>query len=205
MPASDPIDRVWRRARPQLLFVLLWPAVMWAVFIIDMLIPDGLAQLDHLGIWPRQIMGLPGVAAAPFLHVDIWHLLANTMPLVVLGAVLITGGRRLFMEVFVFTAAVSGMGAWLFGQGGRVHEGASGVIYGMLGYILARGWFSRQPVWLAVSLVVGFFHLGSVIGLLRIDPLVSWSSHFWGLAGGIALAWWRYGQNGRRPTNPGGL
>jgi membrane associated rhomboid family serine protease len=75
----------------------------------------------------------------------------------------------------------------------------------MLGFILARGWFSRQPVWLAVSLVVGFFHLGSVIGLLRIDPLVSWSSHFWGLAGGIALAWWRYGQNGRRTTGAGGL
>jgi membrane associated rhomboid family serine protease len=184
------------------MFALAWPAAMWAVFVVDALLPNSIARLDNLGIWPRSIAGLPGIAAAPFLHADIWHLLANTISFCVLGAVLVTSGRRLFTEVIVTTAIISGSGAWLFGQGGRPHEGASGVIYGMLGFLLARGWFSRKPVWAIISLVVGFFQLGSVFGLLRIDPNISWSSHFWGFIGGITLAWWRYGRDPARALPP---
>ena len=199
MPVTETVDRFRRRAFARLSVVLVWLGAMWAVFLLDVILPDSLIRLDQQGIRPREVRGLFGIPAAPFLHVDIWHLLANTLPVIILGWILSLSSRRLFLTVFVVTGTVSGLGSWLFGQGDLIHEGASGVIYGMLGFLLARGWFARHLGWTLVSLVIAFFHLGALFSLLKVDPHISWSGHFWGFAGGIGLAWWLHGRPADSP------
>jgi membrane associated rhomboid family serine protease len=185
----------WLSAKRHLMLVLVFVGMLWAVFIVDWLLPDDWLHLGAWGIRPREVSGVFSIAVAPFLHVDFWHLLANTIPLLVLGWILVLSGRALFVRVCVVTGLTSGAGAWVFGQGGVIHEGASGVLFGMLGFLLARGWFARRLVWALTSLIVGLFYLGEVLSLLRTsNPQISWSSHFWGFAGGIALAWWMYGR-----------
>lgn len=184
----------WATAKQHLMLVLLCVGVLWVVFIVNTAMPAEWVDMREWGIHPRTVSGLFSIAAAPFLHVDIWHLLANTLPLVILGWVLVVSGRMLFLRVCLVTALTSGAGAWAFGQGEMIHEGASGVLFGLLGFLLARGWFARRLVWALTSLGVGLFYFGQVLSLLRADQHISWASHFWGLAGGIAMAWWMYGR-----------
>ena len=150
----------WATAKKHLFLVLLCVGLLWVVFIVDTALPDSVVDLRKWGIRPRTISGFFSIAAAPFLHVDFWHLLANTLPLVILGWILVVSGRALFVRVCVVTALTSGAGAWAFGQGDLVHEGASGVLFGLLGFLLARGWFARRLSWALTSLGVGLFYLG---------------------------------------------
>ena len=195
MSIRDYFQTRWLEARSRFMLVLVWIGVLWAVHIVDWMLPDTFLELKQLGIRPRELAGLPGIAAAPFLHVDIWHLLMNTIPLAVLGWVLVMSGRGLFLRVCMVTAVSSGVGAWLFGESGRVHEGISGVIYGLQAFLMARGWFARRLSWTLIALVVTVLYTGIIFGLLKPDPGISWSSHFWGFCGGLGYAWWLYGRD----------
>jgi membrane associated rhomboid family serine protease len=192
----------WATAKKHLMLVLLFVGILWAVLIIDTALPDHWIDLRNAGIRPRTVSGLLCIFTAPFLHVNVFHLLANTLPLVILGWILVLSGRGLFLQVCAVTALTSGLGAWSLGHGDMIHEGASGVLFGLLGFLLTRGWFARRIVWTVTSACVGLFYLGEVLGLLRDSPGISWSSHFWGFVGGIGMAWWMYGRPGVQPAAP---
>ncbi len=184
----------WRRAKQHLMLVLLCAGVVWGLFIIDWAIPDSLLDLRQWGIRARTWSGIASIAVAPFIHVNLWHLMTNTLPFVTLGWITVMSGRPLFLKVCLVGGLSSGLGAWCFGQVGPPHEGASGVVFGLLGFLLTRGWFARRPAWTLTSMGVGLFYFGTVVSLLRADDGISWSSHFWGFAGGAALAWRLYGR-----------
>src|SRR2546421_463259 len=57
-------------------------ALLWAVQIANAAL-GGL--LDNFGVHPRTLFGLVGILFAPLLHASFAHLIANTLPLVVLG------------------------------------------------------------------------------------------------------------------------
>jgi membrane associated rhomboid family serine protease len=174
------------------MLVLAWVGALWAIYIVDFFLVW--FDLEPYGVRPRELGGVVGIAIAPFVHGSFFHLLANTLPLTILGWVLALSGRKIFLEVAAVTAVTSGVGAWLFGAGGTVHVGASGVLFGLLGFLLARGWFARRVMWSLTAAGVGLFYLGTIFSLLTAHPAISWSSHFWGFTGGIAWAWWRYGR-----------
>jgi membrane associated rhomboid family serine protease len=190
----DRIASQWAMAKKHLMLVLVFVGILWVVFIVDALIPDSWLVLTDFSIHPRTPEGLLCIPANPFLHIDIYHLMGNTLGLVILGWVLVWSGKAVFLRVCVVTGLISGLGAWSFGEANIGHPGASGVLYGMIGFLLARGWFARRVLWTLVALFVGLMHLGHLLTLLRNDPNISWSSHFWGLVGGIGLAWWMYGR-----------
>ena len=195
MSLTDYFSTRWQTARSRFMLVLVWLGVLWAVHIIDWVMPDDFFVLADWGVRPRTLEGLVGIAGAPFLHVDIWHLIGNTLPLVVLGWILAMSGSGLFLRVSLVTALTSGAGAWIFGQGGLIHEGASGVLFGLQGFLMARGWFARKLSWTLIALVITLLYLGVLFSLLKIDPNISWSSHFWGFTGGLGYAWWLYGRD----------
>ena len=155
----------WATAKKHLMLVLLFVGILWAVLIIDTALPDHWIDLRSAGIRPRTVSGLLCIFTAPFLHVNVFHLLANTLPLVILGWILVLSGRGLFLQVCAVTALTSGLGAWSLGHGDMIHEGASGVLFGLLGFLLTRGWFARRIVWTVTSACVGLFYLGEVLGL----------------------------------------
>ncbi|MEY3012890.1 MAG: hypothetical protein RIT45_1625 [Pseudomonadota bacterium] len=165
--------------------------VLWTIEIVDTVLLG--SRLQRHGIHPRSLGGLIGVLTAPFLHGGWSHLIANSLPLLVLGGLVRARGRTQFLEVTVVVAAVAGAGAWLFGGAGSNHIGASGVIFGWFGYLLFAGWYARSLGDVAVAALVFLFYGGLVWGVLPGQPGVSWQSHLFGFLGGWlaakAMAW----------------
>jgi len=160
-------------------------AAMWAVEVANLLTHNA---LDAFGIHPRSIVGLWGIIFAPFLHGSLAHLIANTIPFAVLGALVALRGRRTFVLVTIFVIVVGGAGVWLVGRPFTDHIGASGAIFGYLGYLLARGVFERSIQAVLFSLVALLLYGGAIWGILPGSERISWESHLFGLIGGVLAA-----------------
>ena len=161
-------------------------AIFWLVEIIDLLLFQG--GLNSFGIIPHNPRGLGGIILAPFLHGGIGHLVANTIPFITLGWLVMLQETSDFFIVTIITMLVGGLGVWLFGMPGSVHIGASILIFGYLGFLLFRGLFQRNLPSILLSLIVGFLYGGLVMGVLPTRVGVSWEGHLFGFIGGIIAA-----------------
>jgi membrane associated rhomboid family serine protease len=160
-------------------------ALMWIVEAIDVAAGH---RLDSAGIEPHDPEGLIGVVTAPFLHASFGHLIGNTLPFVTLGVVIAFQGAARVLAVTALVALVSGLGTWLFGAEGTVHIGASGVVFGYATYLLARGFFNRDPLELAIAALVAVVWGGALAGSLLPHEGISWQSHVFGAIGGVIAA-----------------
>jgi membrane associated rhomboid family serine protease len=167
----------------RLLFGLL--GVMWLSEIVDTLLGG---RLDGLGIRPRIVDGLVGIPLAPFLHSGFAHLIGNTIPFLVLGWLVLLRETRHFIAVFVATTLLGGLGVWLLGHSGT-HIGASGVVFGLLGYLLLVGWLERSIGTILLSAFVGLNYGWTLLGVLPLQRGVSWEGHLFGFLTGGAMAW----------------
>jgi len=159
--------------------------LMWGSEAVDAL-PG--VDLDAYGIEPRDTDGLAGIAAAPFLHVDFGHLVGNTIPFVLMGAVIALAGAARVVTVTAIVALVSGLGTWLVAPADTIHLGASGVVFGYATYLIVRGLFSRRLGQLGVgALVVALWGSALLAGLGPQDG-VSWQGHLFGAVGGLVAA-----------------
>ena len=175
--------------RTQLFVLFGLVALMWAVEIVDQGIfrPVFRSTLDIYGIIPRNPIGLRGILFAPFLHGGFVHLLGNTFPFLILGWLIMLREIRDFWIVSLVAAGVGGAGTWLLGAPG-VHIGASGVIFGYLGYLLLRGYFERSALAIALSLGVGSLFGSLLWGVLPMQVGISWEGHLFGFIGGAIAA-----------------
>lgn len=147
-------------------------------------------RLNGLGILPREAAGLPGIALSPLLHNDLRHFAANLPTLAVLGFALGQLQPARFWEVVAALVAGTGALVWLLARR-RLHLGASGLVYGLLGFLILRGALSGQPLWLALSVLLLVVYSGLLWGVLPAAARTSWESHLFGMGTGLALAWWR--------------
>jgi len=161
-----------------------WLLLIWALAIADLL--TGRWLWRHLGIQPRCLGGLPGIAIAPLLHQDFRHTAANSAPLVILGSLILLQGLDVLGWVTALGWLLSGVGIWILGRRGTVHLGASGVVFGYLGYLLLRGYFDGSLPAMALSIFVGLLYGGALWGLLPLQRGQSWVGHG---AGFLAGAW----------------
>jgi membrane associated rhomboid family serine protease len=161
-------------------------AVIWGAEIIDQLLFRG--RLNRLGIHPRTTVGLRGILLAPFLHGTWKHLIANTPPFVVLGWLVMWQQTNDFWIVTIVTMLISGLGVWLFGSPNTVHIGASGVIFGYLGFLLLRSYFEQNLLSAIVSVLVALMYGNLIWGVLPIRRGVSWLGHLFGFGGGVVAA-----------------
>lgn len=176
---------VARELRSQVMILGGLIALLWVLEIIDQL--TGRA-LDQLGIRPRTISGLRGILFAPFLHGSITHLLANTVPFLTLGWFVMLRRTSDFWIVSAIAMLVGGLGTWLVGAPYTVHIGASGVIFGYLGFLLSRGYFERSFISIALSVVIVVLYGGLLWGVLPGRIGVSWEGHLFGFVGGAIAA-----------------
>lgn len=160
--------------------------ILWIIEIIDFMIP--FISLDALGIRPRSIPGLFGIIVAPFLHGNLYHLAANTAPFAVLSVIVIMTARNAYPSLFVVSALFAGLGSWLLGQRGSIHIGISGVIFGLLGFLLTRGLFTRNIPAIIVSCVVLLMYGGVLFGMIPSPGYISWECHLFGFLGGVVFA-----------------
>ncbi|MEM9481052.1 MAG: rhomboid family intramembrane serine protease [Verrucomicrobiota bacterium] len=174
------------RENAYLIFALV--GMMWLVEIVDVFTPQ--SSLDRFGILTRQASGLPGIILAPFLHGGFQHLLGNSIPFIVLSALVILSGRLIYLEVFFVTAMTAGIGTWLLAPPNSLHIGASGVVFGLLGFLIFRAWFGRRIGWIVVAIVAALLYGGLIFTLFRHQEGISWHGHFFGFAGGFLSAKW---------------
>ena len=159
--------------------------LMWALEVVDTALDN---RLDRYGIEPREVDGLDGVVAAPFLHVGFGHLLANTLPFVAMGLVIALEGPLRLLGVTAVAATVSGLGTWLIAPADTIHLGASGVVFGYATYLIARGWFNRRAMEIAIGAVVALLWGGALLAGLEPQQGISWQGHLFGAIGGIVAA-----------------
>ncbi|HWJ63955.1 MAG TPA: rhomboid family intramembrane serine protease [Acidimicrobiales bacterium] len=198
---TDPVverPRLELRELTPYLVVVGMAAVMWIVELVDLL-PH--TRFDHWGIRPRQLGGLTGIPAAPFLHDGLGHLIGNTIPFLVLGCIIAASGTRRFIQVTVIVGVTAGLGTWLVGPAHTVHIGASGLVFGYLTYLVTRGFFERHLGQVVVGLVVLFFY-GSILWGLLPRPGISWQGHAFGALGGVLAAWVIHGRGRSPATTP---
>lgn len=178
---------IFSEFKQQIQILLAVVAILWAIETADWLIFHG--ALDQwFGIRPHRLSGLWGILFAPFLHGDFTHLLANTVPLVSLGWLIMLRKTEDWVMVSAIAALCSGLGTWIVGSPNSVHIGASGVIFGYFGFLLLRGYFERSVVAIAFSLVVAFFYGSIIWGVLPNQPGISWEGHLFGFLGGVLAA-----------------
>jgi membrane associated rhomboid family serine protease len=184
---GQPLAAAGRRLRRQAAILGTFVALMWALEIVDTLLLGG--ALDGLGIQPRTVTGLRGIPLMPLLHNGLGHLLANTVPFLVLGWLVMLRHRGEFFVVSAVVILVSGLGVWLFGGGRTVHIGASGLVFGYFGYLLLRAYFERSLLAILLAAVVILFYGGFVWGIVPLRMGISWQAHFFGFLGGVLAAY----------------
>lgn len=161
-------------------------ALMWILEFFDLMVFRG--KLNYFGIIPGSMIGLRGILFAPFLHGDFLHLAANTIPFVTLGWLIMLRETSDFFIVSAISMLVSGLGVWLFAPPNSIHIGASGVVFGYLGYLLFRGYFQRSPGAILLSLIVGLVYGSMIWGVLPTQLGISWQGHLFGFIGGAIAA-----------------
>ena len=160
-------------------------AVFWIVFVVNWVLRGALLEF---GVIPRTAAGLRGILFAPFLHVTLDHIIANSIPFVLLGWMVMLRDERHFIPVTLAGMLGSALTAWLFGAPGSVHIGASGMIFGYLGFLMLSGWYARSFGSIVLSVIVTVVWGSLVLGMLPGVPGISWQAHIGGFIGGVLAA-----------------
>ncbi|HEY8244378.1 MAG TPA: rhomboid family intramembrane serine protease [Casimicrobiaceae bacterium] len=163
---------------------LAFAALLWAIQFLNFALDLDAAPF---GVAPRTLAGLAGLLFAPLMHGGFDHLVANTLPIVILGTTMLHLYPRASPIVLPAIWIGPGLAVWLFASGG-VHLGASGLIYGMVAYVFAAGLIRRDRRAIAASMVVAFLYGASVWGVLPIQRGHSWETHLAAALIGLALA-----------------
>ena len=183
------------RSFSALLMSILWPLVLLVFFWVVLLFDETYhLHLNEFGIRPRSIVGLLGIVFSPFLHGGAGHLFSNSIPFLVGSGFLFDFFPRIEWRIMGIIWLFSGIGVWLYGGWGSNHIGASGVVYGLVAFLLTSGFIRRNKAMSAVSLILVFFYGSMVWGIFpqwNVDPFIniSWESHLSGAITGLILAY----------------
>lgn len=160
--------------------------LLWVLEIVDQSTGN---SLDPYGIEPRTADGLWRILTAPFLHYGWDHLVSNTLPLFVLGTLICLSGLRELVLATIAAVLGSGLLVWLIAPDNSITAGASGVVFGLLSYLLVRGFFTRRPGQILLALGVLAVYGSVLLGVLPGQEGVSWQAHLGGAIGGVLAAW----------------
>jgi membrane associated rhomboid family serine protease len=174
-------ERAVKPMKSNLYWMLGLILLVWLVEIVSLSMGY---RLNEWGILPRSSRGLVGIPVSPFLHSGIGHVISNTSGFVLLGSVVMMRGRMLFLQLSLLIVLLGGGLTWALGRSAH-HVGASGLIFGYFGYLLARAWYERTLSSIVIALVVLVIYGGVLWGLLPTDTQISWEGHVFGFLAGI--------------------
>lgn len=159
--------------------------IMWAVFFLEHNVLH--FSLGNFGIYPRSLTGIVGIFFSPFLHGDIFHLLSNTFPLLLLGGSLYFFYPKIAQKVFVMGFFLTNILVWLFARP-YIHIGASGLVYAVAFFMVSFGFFKKSFKSIIISAIVLLFYGSMIYGVLPQGGNVSWEAHLMGAMVGIYAA-----------------
>lgn len=177
------LDRNLARLGTNLVIPALILVIPWGQELIDQIVFQGRWNLP---MTPRG--SFLGVLSAPFSHSGFGHLLANSLLFLPLSWLVLTKSRRDYLAVWLGVYATA-IPVWLFWP--TASHGLSGVVYGLLGYLLVIGWLEKRPLSLLLSVLCLVAYGGVLPSLIPLfSPAgVSWIGHASGFAGGVLAAW----------------
>jgi membrane associated rhomboid family serine protease len=137
---------------------------------------------------PHDVGGLLGILTAPLLHGSVEHIVANASSLLILGTLAGSVYPRATAWSLPFLWIGSGLGAWLLGDAGSHHLGASGVTHGLMFLLFVLGLLRRDRAAIAAGMIAFFFYGGMLLTVLPHEAGISWQSHLGGALGGVIAA-----------------
>ena len=173
-----------RNLRKSAYIVLVFIGLLWWIGVIDAVFQ---LQLARFGVLPRQAEGLRGVLFAPLIHGSWLHLLANTLPLFILGTAMLYGYPRAAKVALPVIYLASGIGVWFFARG-NYHIGSSGLAYGMMFFVFVIGILRWDKLSIVLSMIVFFLYGGMIWGIFPQREGISFESHFFGAVTGVVMA-----------------
>ncbi len=169
---------------------LVMCVLVWVVFLIDYTRIFSF-NFSLLGIYPRQLNGLPGIVFSPFIHGSFSHLISNTVPLLVLFSFLFYFYNQIAFRSLAYLCLLSGFFTWLIGRS-SYHVGASGLVFALVFFLFFSGLFRKYIPLIAVSMVVAFVYGSTVWSIFPIteyvDVTLSWEAHLSGAVAGLIVA-----------------
>ena len=172
-------------------------AVMWIIRITESLFQ---INLGFLGVHPLHADGIPGIFLYPFIHGSFSHIMANSLPFLILGTALFYFYNKIAFKVLLSIWILSGIWVW-FGGRDSYHIGASGVVYGLSSFLFVSGIIRKNTNLAALSLIVAFLYGGLIWGVFpEFFPKenISWEGHLGGLISGIIFSFY-YRKEGPQP------
>jgi len=158
--------------------------LIWFVKLVESLIGISFYQL---GVNPQSASGLIGIVVAPLIHGSLEHVLGNTLPVLLLGSMLIYGYPKSRWWVLTVVWLLSGLGVWLFARS-SYHIGASGLTHGVFFYLVVIG-ILRHDSRSSALLILAFFMYGTMFrSIFPQEPGVSFEYHLFGALSGVACA-----------------
>ena len=174
-------------ARKAFFLMVGFIALIWALQVLNW--ADHYRLDASYGILPHDVARLGDIFTAPFLHYSWDHIEGNSGPLFVFGLLAAYRGVVRFLGVTVLVAVTSGLAVWLFQGSQTLTVGASGLIFGYFGYVLARGVIDRNLIDALAAVVMALSYAYILTVAIPGAPGVSWIGHLGGLIGGIASGW----------------
>jgi membrane associated rhomboid family serine protease len=172
------------RLQESLVIPIRFIFIIWAVFVLGLILPIDLAIL---GIFPRSFRGMIGILMAPLIHGSLLHLISNTLPLLFLGVVLFLFYDRIAKQVFIQCYFFTNILVWIFARP-SLHIGASGLVYGIAAFLIFFGLFRKDFKSILISILILVLYGGLVYGIFPHQPGVSWESHLMGALVGLSTA-----------------
>ncbi len=180
----DQLDNLIQTSQFYMIPWLYGFAILWGFNIVHWLVGS---PLDRFGIYPRHLSGIVGIFLSPILHKNFSHLFFNSIPLFALGLAILGRGLHLFLEVTSIVVVLGGFGVWLFARS-AMHIGASGLVSGYFGYILATAYFNPSLTAYLLAAVVAYYFGSIFLGIFPQEDKISWESHLFGFIAGIVSA-----------------
>jgi membrane associated rhomboid family serine protease len=168
---------IWTAIGGILTFVIL----IWAIEILNYFLGH---PFSNLGIYPRHLWGLVGILLTPLIHHGFEHTITNSISIIILGILISLKNHRILFRLSLFITIVGGLGVWVFGRQAS-HIGASGVIFGYFGFLVARGWYVRDFGSILISIVTIILYGGMIFGIFPGQAYISWEAHLFGFIAGL--------------------
>ncbi len=166
---------------------VIFVALLWVITVFDQELN---LRLWRYGVLPLTAPGLIGILFYPLIHAGFGHLASNTLPLLILGALTMYFYRPIAIKLFFIIYFVSGLLIWIIARQGSYIVGASGIIYGLAGFLIFSGIIRRNRNLLAISLLVVFVYSGIIAGMFPflVPSTISWEGHLSGFFVGMFCA-----------------
>jgi membrane associated rhomboid family serine protease len=172
------------KLKHSLIFPVGFLFLIWAIKIFEW----GLGlNFTHLGVFPLHLKGLLGILTSPLIHSDFSHLMANSVPFLVLSWGIFYFYRPLSYRIFILCYLTSNILVWI-GAREAYHIGASGLVYSFASFLFFSGIFRNYYRLIAISFVVVFLYGGLFWGVFPILKDVSWEGHLFGAISGLTYA-----------------